>query len=148
MATVDGDARRSRRYSSDESTVGGGSVTELDRTEYLTGYQQSTPMQPGKTHTNSPHTHTHTHTHQQPCTTQFQLCMNGIAKHLAMYACTHSFPPAACINEYTFLSPGQRMGEYEMFARPRDSENPERPFRPSLQDCQWTQPQGNRTSHM
>ena len=47
-ATVDGDARRNRRHSSDES-VGGGSVTELDHSEYLRRYQQSTPMQPGRT---------------------------------------------------------------------------------------------------
>lgn len=46
-ATVDGDARRNRRHSSDES-VGGGSVTELDHSEYLRRYQQSTPMQPGR----------------------------------------------------------------------------------------------------
>lgn len=48
---MDGDARRSRRYSSDES--GGGSVTELDTSDYLGEYQQSTPMQPGRIHTNS-----------------------------------------------------------------------------------------------
>lgn len=46
-ATVDGDARRGRRYSSDESAVGDQSVTEMDQTEYLKGYQSSTPMQPG-----------------------------------------------------------------------------------------------------
>ena len=51
---MDGNARRSRRYSSDES---GGSVTELDPSEYLDNYQQSTPMQPGRIHTNSPPYH-------------------------------------------------------------------------------------------
>ena len=45
-ATVDGDAKRNRRHSSDES-AGGGSVTELDTSKYLRSYQQSTPMQPG-----------------------------------------------------------------------------------------------------
>ena len=45
-ATVDGDARRLRRRSSDESP-GGGSVTELDPSNYLGAYQKSTPMQPG-----------------------------------------------------------------------------------------------------
>lgn len=45
-ATVDGDARRNRRHSSDES-AGGGSVTELDRSRYLQQYQRTTPMQPG-----------------------------------------------------------------------------------------------------
>ena len=44
---MDGDARRSRRYSSDES------MTELDTSDYLGEYQQSTPMQPGRIHTNS-----------------------------------------------------------------------------------------------
>ena len=45
-ATVDGDAKRTRRHSSDES-AGGGSVRELDASRYLGSYQQSTPMQPG-----------------------------------------------------------------------------------------------------
>ena len=44
-ATVDGDAKRNRRHSSDES---GGSVTELDTSRYLRSYQQASPMQPGK----------------------------------------------------------------------------------------------------
>ena len=45
-ATVDGDAKRTRRHSSDES-AGGGSVRELDASRYLDSYQKSTPMQPG-----------------------------------------------------------------------------------------------------
>ena len=43
-ATVDGDARRGRRHSSDEVITTG---TEMDHSEYLQGYQSSTPMQPG-----------------------------------------------------------------------------------------------------
>lgn len=46
-ATVDGDARRGRRQSSDESAVGGQSVIDMDHSEYLKGYQSSTPLQPG-----------------------------------------------------------------------------------------------------
>ena len=43
---MDGDARRGRRHSSDES--GGESVTELDRSHYLKKYQQGQePLQPG-----------------------------------------------------------------------------------------------------
>lgn len=46
-ATVDGDARRSRRHSTDESAVATQSVQDMDHSEYLQGYQSSTPMQPG-----------------------------------------------------------------------------------------------------
>jgi len=48
----------------------------------------------------------------------------------------------------TFLPPGQRMGEYDMFASPRDPENPDRPYRPSLQGYQWTKKPGRKTSHV
>ena len=44
-ATVDGDARRGRRCSSEESA---GSVQNMDHSEYLKGYQESTPMAPGQ----------------------------------------------------------------------------------------------------
>ena len=37
------------------------------------------------------------------------------------------------------------MGEYDIFAGARDSENPEKPLRPSLQEYDWT---GSRTSHV
>lgn len=46
-ATVDGDARRSRRHSSDESAAAQKSITDLDPSEYLQGYQTSAPMKPG-----------------------------------------------------------------------------------------------------
>lgn len=42
-ATVDGNARRARRYSSDESAAPQDSEMET----YLDQYQQSTPMRPG-----------------------------------------------------------------------------------------------------
>ena len=47
-ATVDGDARRGRRQSSDESAIGTLSDKDMDHSEYLKGYQSSTPMQPGR----------------------------------------------------------------------------------------------------
>jgi len=47
-ATVDGNARRSRRYSSDESAANDQSLTELDQSDYLKGYQTSAAMKPGR----------------------------------------------------------------------------------------------------
>ena len=44
-ATVDGDARRERRY---ESTATAISVDDLNHSDYLQQYQHSTPMQPGR----------------------------------------------------------------------------------------------------
>lgn len=43
-ATVDGNARRSRRYSSDESAA---QQDDSEIETYLDKYQQSTPMRPG-----------------------------------------------------------------------------------------------------
>ncbi len=47
-ATVDGDAKRGRRYSSDESAVAQQSITDLDQSDYLQGYGTSAPMKPGR----------------------------------------------------------------------------------------------------
>ena len=44
---MDGDAKITRRNSSDGESAEGGSVLELDRSKYLDSYQNSSPMQPG-----------------------------------------------------------------------------------------------------
>ena len=60
---MDGDAKITRRNSSDGESAEGGSVLELDRSKYLDSYQNSSPMQPG---TYPYHTVLHHLFHMQP----------------------------------------------------------------------------------
>ncbi len=153
-ATVDGNARRSRRYSSDESAAAQQDDSEMET--YLDQYQQSTPMRPGMLlyYIRLVYTSRQLNTHEtrlvyniyvsiiiiiltlDPTSTsgnaRFRLFQRNVRTMFYNY---HTL----IIFSFSFSSPllhaGQRMGELDMFARPPADDD--RPFRPSLDQYNW-----------
>ena len=130
-ATVDGDAKRNRRHSSDES-AGGGSVTEIDPSRYLGSYKHSTPMQPGQ-----------------------QCLVYSVTVAIYIQQCPHTFLPMyTCITletvhgSYvclvTLKSTGQKMGEYDNMFLNQNARDADKPRRPSLHNITTSPSRGQQ----